>query len=286
MYVFTRAGLCSAVCCSAVCCLFFTAVTVDGSLGDNYYCKGCATVMEQTWSAAMPLVARASTGVEGGVRTDINVDIEKQVVKHLCGNHFNRFQKNHPLAYNAPIRESCSQITSKNADVIARGFYGTFPDAYELYTRIAEVCVAQMDLCDPPLEDTFANLDECSRCKIVINDMEGMLTKAKGSTEYLTSKHVWNMIENECHVLPSRYPKASALGLQETCEKLLEDHDSLIAEAFKARDRQPGKTVCGSTGTNMCPKKKSGEHTWDHAYTSPWLLEGPALVGNMFPYEL
>jgi hypothetical protein len=54
--------------CSAVCCLFFTAVTVDGSLGDNYYCKGCATVMEQTWSAAMPLVARASTGVEGGVR--------------------------------------------------------------------------------------------------------------------------------------------------------------------------------------------------------------------------
>ena len=59
-----------------------------------------------------------------------------------------------------------------------------------------------------------------------------------------------------------------------------------IAEAFKARDRQPGKTVCGSTGTNMCPKKKSGEQTWNHAYTSPWLLEGPPLVGNMFPYEL
>lgn len=272
---------------SVVCCLFLAIGSVTSSLGNNYYCKGCSTLMEETWSAAMPLVARARLGVEGGAQADVTVDIETQVVKHICGSRFsNRYQKNHPLTYTVPIRDSCSRITSKNADVVAQGFYGTFPDAYELYLRIAEVCVARMDLCDPPLEGTFANLNECSRCKIVINDMEGMLTKAKGSAKYLTSRHVWDMLENECQMLPSRYPKASALGLQETCEQLLEDYDSFIAETFKAGDKHPGKKVCGSTGTNMCPTKLGEEQKWDHDYTSPWLLEGPPVVGNMYPYEL
>jgi hypothetical protein len=283
MPVFTRARLYGAV----IFCLFFTTGMVAGSLGNNYYCKGCATVMEQTWFTAMPLVDRARRGVEGGIQADVAVDIENEVVKNICGNQFNRFQITHPLRYNKAIRDSCSQITSKNADVVATGFYGTFPDAYELYLRIGEVCVAQMDLCDPPLEGTFANLDECSRCKIVINDMQGTLTKAKGSNEYLSAKHVWNMLENECQLLPSRYPKTTALELQETCEQLLEDYDSLIAESFKARDKQPGKMVCGSTGANMCSKKLPvNNQSWDHDYTSPWLLEGPPAVGNMHPYEL
>jgi hypothetical protein len=269
-----------------LCSVFFAVGTVNGSLGNNYYCKGCTTVMEETWSAAMPMVDSVRALPEAGTQLDVRVDFENKVVKHLCGNRYNKFQKNHPLAYNVRIQESCLQITSKNADVVAKGFYGTFPDAYELYLRIGEVCVAQMDLCDPPLEGTFANLDKCSRCKIVINDMEGILTKAKGSPEYLTSKHVWNMLENECQLLPSRYPKASAHGLQETCEQLLEDYDSLIAETFKSRDKQPGKRVCGSTGANMCPKEEQSKEAWSHAYTSPWLLEGPPAVGNMFPYEL
>ena len=270
-----------------VCCLFLTTGIVAGSLGNNYYCKGCSTVMEDTWSAAQPLVARARLGVGNGLQANITVDIEKQVVKPLCGEHrFNRYQKTHPLAYSVPIRESCSQITSKNADVVAQGFYGTFPDPYELYLRVAEVCAARMDLCDPPLEGTFANLDECSRCKIVINDMQGVLTKAKGSAKYLTSRHVWNMLESECQMIPSRYPKAPALELQETCEQLLEDHDSFIAETFTKKDTQPGRRVCGSTGTNMCQTKPGVEQKWDHAYTSPWLLEGPPAVGNMKPYEL
>lgn len=248
---------------------------VAASNANNYFCKGCATVMEHVWRNAEPMIQRISSKVTAGSAANATVDIKGLVVDGICkesiladgfdtSNLGGRFSESHHLAYVSTIRDACTQMVDKNAQVIAGAFSGNFPDLADLYTTMYDTCVTQQDLCNAPEEDVandeISGLDKCESCKSVVGDTVGVLTRSKGSADYLSRKHVWSVLEEECSFIVSRFPKRIGLRLQEACQDLLQDYDEDIVDVLSSADSNPVRTICGKQTARMCRKGK--ENKW------------------------
>lgn len=241
------------------------------SNANNYFCRGCATTMEHVWRGAEPMVARISSRMTAGAQANASLDIKGLVVDRICteavlqdgfgtSNLGARFEKDHRLRYVGTIRDACTQMVDKNADVISGAFAGNFPDVAGLYDATYATCVTQQDLCDGPEEEeeeaAVAELDQCEGCKSVVADIAGVLTRSKGAPEYLSRKHVWAVLEEECTFIVARFPKRLGLRLQESCQDLLQDYDEDMVDVFASADPNPTRTICGKQTARMCRKGK------------------------------
>ena len=240
----------------------------QASNADNYFCRACATLFEESWHASEPIVAKLRANLAAGHAKNVTVDLKGRVVQKICDQ--GRFRPTDRLAYTDRIRDGCAKIVEQNDWVVAEGLSGKeFPDLADLYPRTYWACVEKMDLCDPvPLkahafdpvlfEDKLpgtSKLDECERCKAVVADIIGVLSRSKGSPKYRTREHVWSVLEDECVHIVSRFPKHVGLRLQSTCENLLEDYEDELVGFFAGQDGDPFEAICGDPGklgTRMC----------------------------------
>ena len=180
----------------------------NASNAQNYFCRGCAAVVETTWQRTLPIIQKFSASQVAGSTQSAKFDIEGKFVQTLCGvgtDGLSMFSDKHPLRYISDMRDTCKQIIEKNSKVISTGLAGTFPELSHLYDRVKEICVDTMDLCDPPVEAPFvsgsAGLNQCDYCKMVVDDMKDVLTRSKFSPNYLSKKHVWNHFDEGCSML-------------------------------------------------------------------------------------
>ena len=154
----------------------------------------------------------------------------------------------------------------KNADVISEAFAGNFPIVAGLYDATYATCVTRQDLCDgldaeddETEEAAVSDLDKCEGCKSVVADIAGVLTRSKGAPGYLSRKHVWAVLEEECTFIVARFPKRLGLRLQESCQDLLQDYDEDMVDVFSSADPNPGRTICGKQTARMCRKGKGNK---------------------------
>ena len=116
--------------------LLSNAPTIFASNSNNYFCRGCAVIVEQTWQGTMPILSKFQQSQVAGSSTNKTVDIENLVVRTLCGpkgKREQRFYPKHDLAYTKEIRDTCNQVIDRNAAVISQGIAGTFPPLSKLY---------------------------------------------------------------------------------------------------------------------------------------------------------
>ena len=248
---------------------------VPASNAGNYFCRGCATTMEHVWRGAEPMVSRISSRITAGKKSEATLDIKGLVVEGICSeavlqdgfgtsNLGARFEDSHRLRYVETIRDACKQMVDKNAGVISGAFGGNFPDLAGLYDATYKTCVTQQDLCDGEKEEVeeegAIELDKCEGCKSVVADIAGVLTRSKGAPDYLSRKHVWGVLEEECTFIVSRFPRRLGLRLQESCQDLLQDYDEDMVDVFSSADPNPARTICGKQTARMCRKGK--ENKW------------------------
>jgi hypothetical protein len=214
----------------------------------GYFCKGCSVVMEHTFHDLNKKMERLQGSIAAGVEKEIKINIREEIVLPLC-------EKNSFQAYTKEIKDACKQIVSKNAHVVDHAFKGFRQNYNDLYKRTNTVCVQEMNLCSgEPSEIDLGN--KCEVCLGVVQDIQAVLTRKKGSKDYLTRKHIWSSIEAECQEIVFRFDGRVGRKMQSMCENLLDDYEEEIADAFFSGNENPGKLICGKAGARMCKKRK------------------------------
>lgn len=230
----------------------------DRPNANGYFCKGCAVVMEHTFHGLVEKMDVLQQGVTAGVEKEVKINIKEEIIEPLCEKPI--FQ-----SYTEEIKDACKQIVSKNSRVVDAAFKGFRHDYTELYKRTKEVCVDKMNLCSGDAPEIGVD-DNCQICLGVVQDMQAVLTRKKGSKEYLTRKHIWNVIESQCQDILLRFDGRLGRKMQSMCEDLLDDYEDSIADAFFSGEKNPGKYICGKAGAHYCKKRKGD---WA-GKLSPW----------------
>ena len=162
-----------------LCATTATTTFSQSSNANNYFCRGCATVVEHTWQQTLPLVMKFKRSQIAGTSANTALDIEHGVVKQLCGKAsrtLNRFHPSHELKYTTVIQDSCTQLVDVNARVLSSGIAGTFPELSQLYSRTMEICSESMNLCDAPTPtqlEAYRTANPCDVCQMVVDDIQG-----------------------------------------------------------------------------------------------------------------
>ena len=154
-------------------CLLFSLLTlpfVNAANANNYFCRGCATVIEHTWQNTLPIIQSFSASKTAGSTANTTFDIQNLVVKKLCTTSSTKFHVKSSLRYTEEIRDTCAQMVNTNPSIVSGSISGTFPELSKLYERTENVCMNQMDLCSAPSMEqleAFKNVNECEMCQII-----------------------------------------------------------------------------------------------------------------------
>ena len=259
-------------------CLLFSLLTlpfVNAANANNYFCRGCATVIEHTWQNTLPIIQSFSASKTAGSTANTTFDIQNLVVKKLCTTSSTKFHVKSSLRYTEEIRDTCAQMVNTNPSIVSGSISGTFPELSKLYERTESVCMNQMDLCSAPSMEqleAFKNVNECEMCQIIVDDMTDTLTRCKGSNMYLTKTHVWGHIDDGCSMIQARYPPSISGALQTACDNLFEDYEEEIADAFTSKVDNPAKIICGKMGKGVC-KNMKGNWKINPLLKSPFSLQ-------------
>merc|ERR1711991_592532 len=122
-----------------------------------------------------------------------------------------------------------------------------------------------MNLCDDDEVDVDPK-DKCELCLTVVQDIKNVLTRKKAADVYMTRKHVWAVMEDECQHIVFRFQGKTGRRLQSMCEELMDDYEEEIAEALLDGNNL-GKKICGKQAANKCRKRKGN---WE-GKSSPWM---------------
>jgi hypothetical protein len=239
---------------------------------DGYFCKGCGVIMEHAYHGVKNLIDQRQQYLTAGVSEKIELDIRGKIVEPIC-------DKLEFKDYTFEIKETCSQVIEKNAGVVAHAFtemkgeYG-----YEkLYDMTNSICEERMHLCEKGKDviEWKEDKDQCQLCLDVVQDIQNVLTRKKGSKTYLTRKHIWEVLEAECAEIVFRFGGTRGRRLQSMCEDLFDDYEDEMASAFLSGE-SPGKNICGKSGAGKCKNRKG---QWK-GQNSPWMQVPPGSISH------
>ena len=235
-----------------------TFVASTKSNAGGYFCKGCAVVMEHTFLQIVEKMEFLEANTRAGEAKEVTMDFEEEIINSLCDS--NLF-----LDYTREIKDACKQIVDKNSKLVANAFTKPKTDYTYLYDLIQDVCGEdKMNLCDDDEEEVNYK-DKCELCLTVVSDIKNVLTRKKAADVYMTRKHVWAVLEDECQHIVFRFKGVLGRRLQNMCESLMDDYEEEMAEALLDGNHL-GKKICGKSGANICKKRKGA---WE-GKNSPW----------------
>ena len=233
---------------TCICMCLLSQLVASKSNAGGYFCKGCAVVMEHTFLQVIEKMQFMEANTPAGEEKEVRVDFEEEIVKPLCTSALF-------LDYTREIKDACKQIVDKNSRVVANAFSKPKSDYSFLYDKIQMVCGEdRMNLCD--MDEVQVDLtSKCDMCLTIVQDIKNVLTRKKAADVYMTRKHIWSVLEDECQHIVFRFQGKVGRRLQSMCENLMDDHDEEMAEAF-LEGNNLGKNICGKNGANFCRKRK------------------------------
>ncbi len=239
--------------------LLLPKVSVAKSNADGYFCKGCAVVMEHTFLQVVEKLQFMEANTPAGEQKEVKMHFDKEIIEPLC-------DSNVFADYTREIKDACKQIVDKNSNVVATAFVNAKSNYNYLYNKIQDICgEKKMNLCDDDEVDIDYE-DKCELCLSVVQDIKHVLTRKKAADVYMTRKHVWAVMEDECQHIVFRFKGKIGRRLQNMCEELMDDYEEEIAEALLDGNKL-GKKICGKQGANKCRKRKGN---WE-GKSSPWM---------------
>ena len=181
--------------------------------------------MEHTFLQVIEKMQFMEANTPAGEEKEVRVDFEEEIVKPLCNSALF-------LDYTREIKDACKQIVDKNSRIVANAFSKPKSDYSFLYDKIQMVCGEdRMNLCDN--DEVQVDLtSKCDMCLTIVQDIKNVLTRKKAADVYMTRKHIWSVLEDECQHIVFRFQGKVGRRLQNMCENLMDDHDEEMAEAF------------------------------------------------------